>query len=110
MYLTLGNISKDIWCQPSKHAAILIAYLPISKLECFMRDIHSVKHYRLFHYCMAQVLEPLVSAGENGVKVTCPDLQVRWMLQVTLTNQPQLGCEGRTLYNQTTQPRDGVFR
>ncbi|KAG1764391.1 hypothetical protein EV702DRAFT_982052 [Suillus placidus] len=28
---------------------------------------------------MAQVLEPLVSAGENGVEVTCPDHQVRRM-------------------------------
>ncbi|KAG2741331.1 hypothetical protein P692DRAFT_201842290 [Suillus brevipes Sb2] len=79
VYLTLGNISKDIRRQPSKHAAILIAYLPISKLECFTRDVSSVEHYWLFHYCMAQVLEPLVSAGENGVDVTCPDLQVRRM-------------------------------
>ncbi|KAG1811740.1 uncharacterized protein BJ212DRAFT_1301779 [Suillus subaureus] len=63
MYLTLGNISKDIHHQPSKHAAILIAYLPISELEYFTQDIHSVEHYQLFHYCMAQVLEPLVSAG-----------------------------------------------
>ncbi|KAG2337593.1 hypothetical protein BDR05DRAFT_978456 [Suillus weaverae] len=75
MYLTLDNISKDIRHQPSKHAAILIAYLPISKLECFMQDICSVEHYHLFHYCMAQVLDPLVSVGENRVKVTCPDHQ-----------------------------------
>ncbi|KAG2144162.1 uncharacterized protein EDB93DRAFT_1241316 [Suillus bovinus] len=46
VYLTLGNISKDI--QP-----ILIAYLLISKLECFTRNIHS------------------------GVEVTCPDHQVQ---------------------------------
>ncbi|KAG2047051.1 hypothetical protein BDR06DRAFT_898131 [Suillus hirtellus] len=79
VYLTLGNISEDIRHQPSKHAAILIAYLLISKLECFIRDVHSVECYQLFHYCIAQVLEPLVSVGENGVKVTCPDLQVRQM-------------------------------
>ncbi|KAG2151133.1 uncharacterized protein EDB93DRAFT_1240176 [Suillus bovinus] len=49
VYLTLGNISKDIRHQPSKRAAILIAYLPISKLD----------------------------AGEKGVEVTCPDHQVQ---------------------------------
>ncbi|KAG1835333.1 hypothetical protein DFJ58DRAFT_908621 [Suillus subalutaceus] len=45
IYLSLGNISKDIRCQPSKHATILIAYLPISKLECFMRDTRLVERY-----------------------------------------------------------------
>ncbi|KIK32748.1 hypothetical protein CY34DRAFT_27161 [Suillus luteus UH-Slu-Lm8-n1] len=61
VYLTLGNISKDIRRQPSKHASILIAYLPISKLECF------------------SLLEPLVSAGKDGVDVICPDSRVRRM-------------------------------
>ncbi|KAG1858502.1 hypothetical protein F4604DRAFT_1882873 [Suillus subluteus] len=41
-----------------------------------------VEHYRLFHYCMSQVLEPLVRAGMDGVDVTCPDCQVRWMYPV----------------------------
>lgn len=79
VYLTLGNISKEIRRQPSKHAAILIAYLPISKLECFTRDTRSAERYRLFHYCMTQVLELLVSAGQDGVDMTCPDQQVRRM-------------------------------
>ncbi|KAG1778110.1 hypothetical protein EV702DRAFT_1179094 [Suillus placidus] len=79
VYLTLGNISKEICCQPSKHAAILIAYLPISKLECFTCDSRSVERYCLFHYCMMQVLEPLVRAGVDGVDVACPDRQVRRM-------------------------------
>ncbi|KAG1845205.1 hypothetical protein F4604DRAFT_1884337 [Suillus subluteus] len=82
VYLSLGNISKDIQCQPSKHATVLIAYLPISKLECFMRDTRSVERYHLFHYCMSQVLEPLVRAGMDGVDVTCPDRQVRRMYPI----------------------------
>ncbi|KAG1785770.1 uncharacterized protein HD556DRAFT_1434999 [Suillus plorans] len=88
MYLTLGNISKEICCQPSKRAAILIAYLPISKLECFKRDTCSVEPYHLFHYCMTQVLEPLVSAGTDRVDVTCPDHQVRWLHPIVAVAVP----------------------
>ncbi|KAG0691509.1 hypothetical protein DFH29DRAFT_986262 [Suillus ampliporus] len=69
VYLRPRNISKNV--------RFLIAYLPISKLECFTRDTRSVEHYRLFHYCMSLVLEPLVSVGAEGVDVTCPDRQVR---------------------------------
>ncbi|KIK44335.1 hypothetical protein CY34DRAFT_23094 [Suillus luteus UH-Slu-Lm8-n1] len=79
VYLTLGDISKDIRQQPSKHASILIAYLSISKLECFSCDTRSLERYRLFHYCMTQVLEPLVSAGKDGVDVICLDSRVRHM-------------------------------
>ncbi|KAG1799690.1 uncharacterized protein HD556DRAFT_1430484 [Suillus plorans] len=79
VYLTLGNISKDVRRQPSKHAAVLIAYLPVTKLECFSRETRSLEHYQLFHYCMSQVLEPLISAGNDGIEVTCPDRKVRRM-------------------------------
>ncbi|KIJ12243.1 hypothetical protein PAXINDRAFT_14867 [Paxillus involutus ATCC 200175] len=73
VYLTLGNISKDVRCQPSMHASVLLGYLPTTKLECFSEAQHSVEQYCLFHYCMAQILEPLISAGKEGVLVTCPD-------------------------------------
>ncbi|KAG1823782.1 uncharacterized protein BJ212DRAFT_1261708 [Suillus subaureus] len=85
MYLTLGNISKDIQHQLLKHAAILITYLPISKLECFTQDIQSAEHYCLFRYCMTQVLEPLVSAGQDGVEITCPDHQGGGMHPIVAT-------------------------
>ncbi|KAG1751472.1 uncharacterized protein EDB91DRAFT_1234842 [Suillus paluster] len=61
---------QEVW-PPSKHATILITYLPISKLECFTRDTCSLKHY-----------QPLVRAGVEGVNVTCPDRQVRWMYPI----------------------------
>jgi hypothetical protein len=77
VYLTVGNISKDVRRQPSKHACVLLGYLPTTKLECFSKTTRSVERYKLFHYCMSQILEPLVDAGNTGVPMTCPDGYVR---------------------------------
>lgn len=32
VYLTIGNISENLYHQPSAHAAVLIGYLPVAKL------------------------------------------------------------------------------
>jgi hypothetical protein len=77
VYLTVGNISKDVHRQPSKHACVLLGYLPTTKLECFSSSCRSVERYRLFHYCMRQILEPLVEAGNTGIPMTCPDGYIR---------------------------------
>ena len=36
-----------------------------------MADECSVQGYHLFHYCMCQLLQPIISAGRTGVKMTC---------------------------------------
>lgn len=36
VYMTIGNITKDIHRQPSGHATVLIGYLPVPKFECFL--------------------------------------------------------------------------
>lgn len=79
VYLTIGNISKDIRRQPSSHATVLIGYLPISKLECFREagDSRKFAVYRLFHHCMQVILEPLIDAGKHGIEMTCADSFVR---------------------------------
>jgi len=59
------------------NANLLVAYLPITKLECFDVKSRSVAGYRLFHHCMAQILKPLVEAGKNGLLMTCADLRIR---------------------------------
>jgi Plavaka transposase len=73
VYLTIGNISKEVHCQPSAHATILLAYLPVAKLECFKDSTRSLAGYHLFHYCMSKVFAKLVKAGNDGVEITCSD-------------------------------------
>ncbi|GLB43865.1 putative zn-finger domain-containing protein [Lyophyllum shimeji] len=73
VYLTIGNLSKDIRRQPSAHGTILLGYLPVAKLECYSASVRSLHGYRLFHYCMSKILRPLVEAGRNGVDIVCAD-------------------------------------
>ncbi|EIW85982.1 hypothetical protein CONPUDRAFT_43911 [Coniophora puteana RWD-64-598 SS2] len=80
VYLTLGNISKAVRRQPSKHATMLIGYLPVSKLESF--ENASLATYRLFHFCMRYILQSLVAAGRNGVYMTCADGNVRLVFPI----------------------------
>ncbi|KAI6009336.1 hypothetical protein BKA83DRAFT_4467974 [Pisolithus microcarpus] len=73
VYLTIGNISKDIRRQVSRHATILIGYLPVSKLKCFEKKTCSLARYRLFHHAMSLLLRPLVDTGHNGKVMVCAD-------------------------------------
>jgi hypothetical protein len=79
VYMTIGNISKDIRRQPSSRATILLGYIPVSKLKSFQEtdDIRKVAIYRVFHDCMRTILKPLIMAGKNGVKMTCADSVIR---------------------------------
>ena len=71
VYLTIGNVSKHICCQPMHHASILVGYLPVSKLETF--ENNSVAGYCLFHYCMRRLVQSLVAASREGVNMVCAD-------------------------------------
>ncbi|KAG1730814.1 uncharacterized protein EDB91DRAFT_1239017 [Suillus paluster] len=65
IYLTIGNIKKHIRRQPSKHATVLIGYLPISKMLHFKDD----EGRQL-------VMEPLLDAGHRGIKMICADRNI----------------------------------
>ncbi|KAI6133424.1 hypothetical protein EDD16DRAFT_1434488, partial [Pisolithus croceorrhizus] len=66
VYLTIGNISKDVRCQVSAHATVLIGYLPVLELNCFQKKSQSVMGYHLFHHSIALLFHPLASAGCKG--------------------------------------------
>lgn len=71
VYLTIGNIPKDIRQKPSRRGQILLAYLPTTKLE----HIDSIASRRravsnLYHACIGKVTQPLGPAGVNGVEMS----------------------------------------
>lgn len=70
LYLTIGNLPKEIRQKPSRRGQILLAYLPTTKLE----HIDSVSSRRqavsnLYHACVHKVTEPLKPAGVNSVEM-----------------------------------------
>ncbi|KAI5990447.1 hypothetical protein EDD15DRAFT_2170319 [Pisolithus albus] len=75
VYLSIGNLSKEVRRQPTRHGSVLLGYLPVSNLESF--DDNSLARHRLFHYCMRRLLQPLVDAGRNGAEMVCADGQIR---------------------------------
>ncbi|QRV80973.1 plasma membrane ATPase 4 [Ceratobasidium sp. AG-Ba] len=78
VYMTIGNIPKRLRRKTSKRTNALLGYLPIPKLDCEPNKEKRRFHRRdLFHKCMAELLKPLVEAGEHGVEVLCTDGGIR---------------------------------
>ncbi|PSS37916.1 hypothetical protein PHLCEN_2v231 [Hermanssonia centrifuga] len=77
VYLTIANISKATRRQPTKHATVLLGYLPVGKLAAFSDKARPLAKYQMFHSCMAVILDELVNAGREGVMMTCADRRIR---------------------------------
>ncbi|KAG9122446.1 hypothetical protein FRC07_001163, partial [Ceratobasidium sp. 392] len=78
VYLTIGNIPKDVRCQTSKRGMILVGYLPVVKLECESNiEKRRILKRKLFHECQHALMESLREAGKQGVEAVCSDGGVR---------------------------------
>ena len=81
VYLSIGNIAKAKRREVSAQATVLLGYLPVSP-DCFHDDSKSVAGYRLFHYCMRALLEPLMKPGSDGAPLVCADSKVRQVFPI----------------------------
>jgi hypothetical protein len=77
VYLTIGNIPKEIRRKPSFRAYILLAYLPTSRSDHIKNQASRRRTLaNLFHACMAYITAPLRNAGVAGVHMTSGDGKV----------------------------------
>ncbi|KAH9840302.1 uncharacterized protein C8Q71DRAFT_702984, partial [Rhodofomes roseus] len=78
VYLTIGNLPKEIRRKPSHRGQILLAYLPASRL---MHITNKAARRRtlanVFHSCLSEILKPLRRAGVDGIQMTSGDGIVR---------------------------------
>lgn len=82
VYITVGNIDKSTRRKPSENAVILLGYLPVTKLDKFLKSERSRLQHQLFHSCMTEVLAPLVKAGSEGVEMLCSDGKIRLVFPI----------------------------
>ena len=113
VYLTIGNIDKSVWCRPSMHATVLLEYLPIAKLECFLEKWRLLEGQQLFHECMRIMLKPLIAAGNHGVKMVCTDRRVRRIFPIVaayIVDHPKQclvsGCQENFCPKCTVHPKE----
>ncbi|KAJ3520504.1 hypothetical protein NMY22_g12728 [Coprinellus aureogranulatus] len=78
VYMTIGNLPKHIRRKPSRQGQVLLAYLPVSKLEHITTKASRRRALaNLFHACMSFILEPLKAAGIEGVFLRSGDGAIR---------------------------------
>ncbi|KAG6823314.1 hypothetical protein H0H92_010626, partial [Tricholoma furcatifolium] len=112
VYAAIGTTEFEIRRQPSKHAMTLIGYIPVSKLECFSPERRSIEGYQLFHDCMYKILEPLIQAGKDGVRMKCADGFIRMaylILTAYIADYPEqclvVGCKENSCPICTVDPK-----
>ncbi|KAG1731114.1 uncharacterized protein EDB91DRAFT_1238998 [Suillus paluster] len=70
VYMTIGNIPKEICQKPSHQAHVLLAYLPTTHLEHVTNKASRRRMLaNLYHACVQCVLAPLEAAGINGINM-----------------------------------------
>ncbi|KAG8692783.1 hypothetical protein FRC09_010960, partial [Ceratobasidium sp. 395] len=78
VYLTIGNIDKDIRKSTSEHAMLLIGYIPAPDLAFISNpEERRQKKWDVYHAALAEILAPIRRAASVGVEVVCADGGVR---------------------------------
>lgn len=74
VYLTIGNIPKEIRRKPTRRAQILLAYIPTTKLGDITNNAGRRRAMaNLYHSCMRVILGPIITAGEIGIAMMSGD-------------------------------------
>ncbi|KAH9913158.1 uncharacterized protein B0H18DRAFT_1126517 [Fomitopsis serialis] len=78
VYLTIGNLPKEIRRKPSHRGQILLAYLPAGRLQHITNKAARRRTLaNVFHACLSMILEPLRQPGVDGIEMTSGDGVVR---------------------------------
>lgn len=76
--MTIGNLPKDIRRKPSRRGWILLAYLPVTRLEHLPSQAARRRATaNLFHACLRDILEPLKDSAERGINLASGDGIIR---------------------------------
>ncbi|KAG2130810.1 uncharacterized protein EDB93DRAFT_1255700 [Suillus bovinus] len=74
VYLTIGNIPKEIRQKLSQRTQILLGYLPTTRLEHITNKASCRRSAaNLYHACMSHILSPLEKAGLDGLVMQSGD-------------------------------------
>ncbi|KZV74632.1 hypothetical protein PENSPDRAFT_572729 [Peniophora sp. CONT] len=74
VYLTIGNIPKELRRKVSLHGQVLLGYIPVTKLEGIKNvDVRRRALAQLYHTCMTDMLAPLKAVAKSGVVLTSGD-------------------------------------
>ncbi|KAG8724348.1 hypothetical protein FRC09_019797 [Ceratobasidium sp. 395] len=78
VYMTIGNISKSIRSKSSKHATVIVGYLPVDSFaDVPQKALRQRLVAQLIHYSMSLITAPLEEAGRTGVEMWCADGRLR---------------------------------
>ncbi|KAH8982305.1 hypothetical protein EDB83DRAFT_2326586 [Lactarius deliciosus] len=74
VYMTIGNVPKEIRRKPSHRAQILMGYIPTTKLTSLTNKAARRRALaNLFHACVQIILAPIAGYGETGVAMKSGD-------------------------------------
>ncbi|TFK45446.1 hypothetical protein OE88DRAFT_1788392 [Heliocybe sulcata] len=74
IYMTIGNLPKEIRRKPSQGGHVLLGYLPTTRLVHITNKAARRRTLaNLFHSCVRRILHPLKQAGQVGLAMVSSD-------------------------------------